>query len=408
MNQLVLKILIFVFFISCGNSKEEATESQITEPEIKTEIDEQEEIAKSIYEKIDTLKVKRNDTFGKIIKRQGLDYSWVPKITSVAKEVFDIRRINVGRKFLFFWKNDTTLSKIVYEINKISYLEIQTKEDSLTADLLSKSIEVRHKTLSGTIDFSLYNTIIDAGGNPLVVNKLVEIFGWVIDFFSIQKGDKFKVIIEERYVDGKFVDFGKVLAAEITNWGESYKAFYFEETDKVYGYFDENGNSLRRLLLKSPLNFTRISSKFQRGRMHPVLKRRKDHLGTDYAAPTGTPIWSTGDGKVVEKGYTRGNGNYIKIRHNSIYTTGYLHMSKFARGMKKGKRVKQKEIIGYVGATGLATGPHLCYRFYKHGRQVDPYKEKIPSTEPIPNDFKEKFLVEVQKWEKELSNILLF
>ncbi|KAA3596695.1 MAG: hypothetical protein DWQ06_14895 [Calditrichaeota bacterium] len=407
MNRLALKTLIFIFFFSCG-SKDESQIEKTVEAEIQEEIETKIEIEKSLYEKIDTLKVKRNDTFGKIITRQGLDYSWVPKITTVAKEVFDIRRINVGRKFLFFWENDSTLSKIVYEINKISFLEIQTKNDSVIANLISKNIEVRQKILLGEIDYSLYNTIIDAGGNPLVANKLVDIFGWVIDFFTIQKGDKFKVIIEERYVDGKFVDFGKVLAAEITNWGESYKAFYFEEDDGVYGYFDEEGNSLRRLLLKSPLNFSRISSKYQKGRMHPVLKRRKDHLGTDYAAATGTPIWSTGDGKVIEKGYTRGNGNYVKIRHNNIYTTGYLHMSKFARGMKKGKKVKQKEIIGYVGSTGLATGPHLCYRFYKHGRQIDPFKEKVPSTEPIPQKYKENYLKSVQKWEKELEKILLF
>lgn len=407
MNLLALRILFFFFLISCG-SKDEKTNDEIVEIEFQEIIEKQNQFEKSLYEKIDTLKVKRNDTFGKIITRQGIDYSWVPKITKLANDVFDIRRINIGRKFLFFWENDSTLSKIVYEINKISYLEIKTTNDSLTAEVISKNIEVRQKVLSGKIDLSLYNTIIDAGGNPLVVNKLVEIFGWVIDFFTIQKGDKFKVIIEELYVDGKFVDFGNVLVAEITNWGESFKAFYFEENENVYGYFDGNGNSLRRLLLKSPLNFSRISSKFQKGRMHPILKRRKDHLGTDYVAATGTPIWSTGNGKIIEKGYTSGNGNYIKIRHNNIYTTGYLHMSRFATGMKKGKKVNQKEIIGYVGSTGLATGPHLCYRFYKYGRQIDPYKEKIPSTEPLPEEYKEKFFESVQKWEKDLRNILLF
>jgi murein DD-endopeptidase MepM/ murein hydrolase activator NlpD len=233
---------------------------------------------------------------------------------------------------------------------------------------------------------------MDNNMSPALVMELSNIYAWTIDFFRIQKGDKFKVYYEERFVEDEFVGIGRIWAAKFTHQSEDFYAFYFKEEGVNFGdYFDEQNKNLRKAFLRAPLNFSRISSKYSKRRKHPVTGRVKAHLGTDYAAPTGTPILSTANGTITTASYTRNNGNYVKIRHNSTYSTQYLHMSKIKSGIRKGVHVKQGSIIGYVGSTGLATGPHVCYRFWKNGRQVDPYKEKLPASEPMKQSSKAPF-----------------
>jgi len=226
--------------------------------------------------------------------------------------------------------------------------------------------------------------------SPELVIKLSEVFAWQIDFYRIQQGDFFKVIYEEEFVDDQSVGISNIQGAYFNHSGEEFFAVPFEQ-DSTIQFFDENGKSLRKAFLKAPLEYSRISSRYTKRRLHPVQKVYKAHLGTDYAAPTGTPIRAVGDGIVLEASYTKGNGRFVKVKHNSVYTTQYLHMSKFAKGISRGVRVKQGEVIGYVGSTGLATGSHLCYRFWKNGVQVDPLKEKIPSSHPVKPELLEAY-----------------
>jgi murein DD-endopeptidase MepM/ murein hydrolase activator NlpD len=228
--------------------------------------------------------------------------------------------------------------------------------------------------------------------NPVLAIELSDIYAWAIDFFGIQKGDRYKVIYDELYVEDKFAGFGKIHAAVFENMGVSVKAYYFTSGSQS-GYFDSEGNSLRKAFLKAPLNFSRISSRYSHSRMHPVLKYRRPHLGVDYAAPRGTPVYSIGDGVVVKKAYQKsGGGYYLTIKHNSVYTSQYMHLNGYARGMAPGVRVTQGQLIGYVGKTGLATGPHLDFRIYKNGSPVDPLRVKAPPVEPVSEENKPAFI----------------
>ena len=217
-------------------------------------------------------------------------------------------------------------------------------------------------------------------------------YAWTIDFFKIQNGDSYKVYYENNYANGKYIGIGRVIAAEFTHKNENFYAFYYKDKNNYGEHFDEEGKTLRKAFLKAPLNFYRISSRYSKNRKHPVTGQWKGHFGTDYAAPKGTPIMTTANGTIVAATYTRNNGNYVKVRHNSTYTTQYLHMSKIKKGIKKGVYVKQGDIIGYVGSTGLATGPHVCYRFWKNGKQVDPYKQKLPPGEPISKENRKDYM----------------
>jgi murein DD-endopeptidase MepM/ murein hydrolase activator NlpD len=232
--------------------------------------------------------------------------------------------------------------------------------------------------------------MVEYGGSPELVDRLVDVFAWQVDFFRIQKGDRFKVIYEEEQVDGEAVGIARIKGGYFEHFDKEYYAVHYDQGSGV-DYFDESGNSLRKTFLRAPLNFTRISSRYSGRRYHPVLKRFKAHLGTDYAAATGTPIRTVGDGVVLEATYHKGNGNYVKVKHNSTYTTQYLHMSKIASDVRKGTRVSQGQTIGYVGSTGLATGPHLCFRFWKSGVQVDALKVEVPPSEPIHSKHERTF-----------------
>ena len=244
--------------------------------------------------------------------------------------------------------------------------------------------------MSGVIETSLWETMLDAGAMPELIHSLSEVFAWQVDFYRIQKGDKFKVIYEQINVKDKPAGIGKILGAYFNHFGKDYYAIFFDQGSGI-SYFDENGQSLQKQFLRAPLRYKRISSKYTRRRYHPVEKRYKAHLGTDYAAAPGTPIRTVGDGIVEEARYNKYNGRYVKIRHNSVYSTQYLHMSGFARGIKEGARVTQGQTIGYVGSTGLATGPHLCFRFWKNGEQVDALKVELPPSEPVKEEYQDSF-----------------
>ena len=346
--------------------------------------------------------VQNGESFGNILMANGVGYDVINTIATGFKDIFDVRWLRSGKPYALFCeaKDSSRIARyMVYQASAIDYYVFDLKSSG-SVYKGSKEVTTLTREVSGEINSSLYQSLIEKGASPDLTMRLADMYAWSIDFFRIQKGDYFKVIYEEQFIDDTVsVGVGRILAADFNHEGESFYSFYFKKGEEYSDYFDENGKTLRKAFLKPPLQFSRISSRYSPKRFHPVLKRMKAHLGTDYAAPHGTPIMATATGEVIAAGYTGGNGNYVKIKHNATYTTQYLHMSKFASGMRKGKRVKQGDVIGYVGSTGLATGPHVCYRFWKNGTQVDPLREKLPQAEPV----KAEYMAEYQEMMKELK-----
>ena len=334
--------------------------------------------------------IARNQTFSQLLASHGVSSEVIHQLVELAEPVFDLRHLRADRA-LRIYKDALTgeAQRAIYPIDPIRYLVFDF-DDPLRVYEASHPVTTTQKEAGGTITSSPYQTLQDQGANTALAVALSKIFAWQIDFYHIQRGDNFKVIYEDQEVNGESVGLNKVLAVRFEHAGKTFYAFNMGEGERD-AFYDEQGNSLRLAFLKAPLEYTRISSRYTKRRFHPVQKRYKAHLGTDFAAPTGTPIYAASDGVVLAAAYTRGNGNYVKIKHNETYTTGYLHMSRRAKGMRRGKRVKQGDVIGYVGSTGLATGPHLCYRFWKNGRQVDPLKLDLPSASPIDDAQRDAF-----------------
>jgi murein DD-endopeptidase MepM/ murein hydrolase activator NlpD len=333
--------------------------------------------------------VENNETFSDLLTPYNVDYERIVTLARDGRDVFDVRSLKARRPYRVYLDSTGVAKLMVYEKDRTSYVVFDLGENP-NIRLEEKEVVTRVRDVSGVIDNSLYMTLMDQDVHPAVAGRMADVFAWQIDFYRIQKGDSFRIIFEEQYVGDEMVNVGEVLAARFVHFGSDYFAFFFHEGD-TEEHYDEKGNSLRKAFLMAPVDFSRISSGYSSRRLHPVQKRYKAHLGTDYAADKGTPIRATGSGVVTDAKYGQYNGNYVKIKHNSVYTTQYLHMSKIASGMKPGTRVKQGQVIGYVGSTGLATGNHVCYRFWKNGQQVDHRREVFPSSGPIPVQFMSEF-----------------
>ena len=397
-----IRIEIFLFFflilISCSQKKstpaltENSKEIIVHIPEFKFGIN----LDSFRYE---THKIKWGQNFSDILSRHGLSNKKIYDASLAIKPFFNLKKLKNGNFFTLFYKhNNPKPSFFVYETSVYDYL-ICSLDESVEASITKRKITYKEKKIEGKINSSLYLSFDDLNYPIELVNKMVDIFAWQIDFFRINPGDHYEILYTEEIIDSVVVGISNVKAARFTHNEKDFYAFSYNQ-GLGNDYFDENGKSLRKTFLRSPLNFYRISSRYRKKRFHPVLKRYRDHLGTDYAAPRGTPIMTVADGKIIEARYGRNNGYFVKVKHNNIYSTQYLHMSKFAKGIKPGKNVRQGDIIGYVGSTGLATGPHVCYRFWRNGKQVDPYKQNdLPDGEPILaqhlsayNYVKEKYL----------------
>lgn len=325
--------------------------------------------------------VGKNQTLSSILSPFNVSYQIIDEIAKKSKGIFDVRKIAFNKKFTILMGRDSSEAHFfIYEPNPSEYVVF--KLDELEVYKEEKPVEYRDIEIGGEISSSLYVNMTQLGITPDLIDQFADLFGWYVDFQRLQEGDKFKVVYKEKVVDNQVIGITDIEAAFFEYKGEEFHAIPFEQNGEV-SFFDQEGNSFKKAFLRDPLKYTRISSKYNLNRYHPVQKRYKPHLGTDYAAKTGTEIRTVGDGTVVEARYTSANGNYVKIKHNGTYTTQYLHMSKIASGMKPGSRVKQGQVIGFVGSTGLATGPHLCFRFWKNGKQVDWLQEKIPPSDPI-------------------------
>lgn len=333
--------------------------------------------------------VERGDNLSVILNRHGLSGQAIQQAVDAAQGVFDVRAIRVGQAYTTI-SDSSNLRYWIYEKDLVSYFIFDFTDSLPRVQRFDRPIETHIRSLGGVINSSLFKTVIDAGATQELAVRLAGVFDWTVDFFSIQKGDYFRVVYEEQTVEGKSYGTGKIVAAEFFSRNKSYYALLWEN-GKPNQYYNEKGESMRKRYLKAPLEYSRISSRFSASRLHPVLKTRRPHLGTDYAAPTGTPIRSIGDGVVVEAGYRGGNGNFVKVKHNKNHTTGYLHMSRIGKGIRSGVRVSQGQVIGYVGSTGLATGPHLCFRFWENGVQVNPARIQTPAADPLPEKDKAAF-----------------
>ena len=393
-SNFTLLLVLLLFLVSCGGGNDGCDKKEAKKK------------AEPVYlygiciDSLDVVEgnVKKNEFLANILQREGVSYNTVNYIDRNKRGVFDVRKIKVGNKFVFLKTRDSipTAKYWIYEIDRTNYAVFQLT-DSLAAWRGEKEVITEIEHVGVEIKSSLWNAMAEAGCDASLILELSDIYAWTIDFFGIQPGDSCKVIFEKKYIAGDTVPYGigNVLASYFKNKGEGKYAFSFEQNGRKE-YFDENGDNLRKAFLKAPLNYRRISSTFSNGRMHPVYHVVRPHHGVDYAAPIGTPVQSIGDGTVIAKGWdNKGGGNYVKIKHNSTYTTTYMHLKGFAKGISQGCKVKQGQTIGYVGSTGASTGPHLDFRLQKNGSYIDPLKFKSPSAEPVKKENMEKYKIGV-------------
>ena len=327
--------------------------------------------------------IKKNDVLGNILSNHGINTNLILLLEHEAKNIFNIRNIRTGQPYHVVKKHecDDTPLAIVYEPDNFKYVVCDLR-DTVTVKLVEKDIEICEELVSGKIESSLWGTLESQGVNPGIIDLMEEALSSSVDFYHTRKGDEFKLIYENKYVDGQLTGLGRLIAAcYINENGANYSILY--KSKEYEGYFDAEGRPARKSFLKAPVKFSRISSNYNLRRFHPIKGKTIPHLGTDYAAPYGTEIRSVSDGVVTTTSYTSGNGNFVKVKHDNVYETQYLHMSRFAKGIRPGVRVRQGQTIGYVGSTGLATGPHVCFRFWKNGRQVNHLKEKLPPPQPM-------------------------
>ncbi len=334
-------------------------------------------------------KVGKGEYFSSLMTKLGMGAGEAYGLSMACDTVFDVRKLRLGNAYYAYYSFDAdstrVLEYVVYERDRmtdvvfrcVAPFEVWTSE---------KPVETRRKFADVTINSSLWQDMTDAGATPLLILKLSDIYAWTIDFFALQKGDSFRVLYDETLCDGEIIAVDTVRYAVFTHEGTAFPVIMFDQGDGGNLYWNEKGESVRKAFLKAPLNYTRISSGFSYARKHPVTRKVQPHTGVDYAAPTGTPVVAIGDGKVLSAKNEGAGGNTIRIRHNSVYTTAYLHLSKFAKGIRSGAMVRQGDVIGYVGSTGRSTGPHLDFRVWKNGSPINPLTMESPPAEPVSEE----------------------
>ncbi|WP_339647020.1 peptidoglycan DD-metalloendopeptidase family protein [uncultured Salegentibacter sp.] len=407
MKKISFLLVLMLAFTACeDDAKETALNEEKVEKKVPKPVEKEFGFILDNFEVVNGT-VQSGDNFGYILDQHGVDRGRIYQISEKVKDTFNSARITAGKKYKILKAKDSanTPQFFIYQHDRVNYTVLGIG-DSISVERKKKPVSVKRREVSGVITSSLSEAVQAQGLSNLLVYELSDIYQWSIDFFKLQKGDQFKMIYSEKYIDDTiFVGIENVEAAVFKHGDKPFYAFEYE-TDSLTGqpsFYDEEAKALQSFFLKAPLNYSRISSRYTKRRFHPVQKRWKAHLGTDYAAAHGTPIVSTADGTVIASSYTSGNGNYVKVRHNDKYTTQYLHMSK--RNVRSGQRVKQGDVIGYVGSTGLATGPHVCYRFWVHGKQVDPYRQNLPTAKHIEPEHKEQYFAAIEDLKTSLDKI---
>jgi murein DD-endopeptidase MepM/ murein hydrolase activator NlpD len=348
------------------------------------------------------LTIEKNDTLDKILLAGGLSRGESAQLSNQLAGTIDVRRLRPGHLVRFHYDRSGVVDAVQMKVT--GWGDVNAMRRGETFEVSAKQAEVRQveTTISATVNRSLYEALREAGEGPQVVQQLIDVFQWDIDFFELRKGDSFSFVVTKEYAGNDLVGYGPVTAARFTHRGTTYQAFRHEQPDGRAGYYAAGGTPLRKQFIKSPLKFSRVTSGFTKKRFHPVLKYFRPHYGVDYGAPVGTPVMTTADGVVVEARYKAGEGNFIRVRHSSRIDTCYLHLSRFAKGLKKGTRVTQGDVIGYVGMTGLATGPHLDYRVSENGKWLDPLKLKSITPDPLRGESLRRFRTSVARLEPRL------
>lgn len=402
MKQALILIVVLFSIISCNKSE---TVKVIPNPKEPTKNEQFGFNFNDFNVLYDT--IHKGDTFGNIIEDQNTGDKEVYDIIKKVKDSFDVRTIRIGKAFTFLRTKDRykKLQIMVYQPDRGSYYVIDFR-DSVAVSKIIRPVTFKQRTITGRLNGSLSQALNQQGVDATLVNKLTKIYAWSIDFFKLKKGDKFGITFSERYIDDTIYDGVDSLRASFFEYkGKLIYAFPFaqNESSGKLEYYDENGKALKNFFLKAPLKFVNITSRFTKNRFHPVQMIWKAHKGTDYAAPTGTPIMTTAAGVVEQTGYTAGNGNFVKVKHDKTYSTQYLHMSKIL--VRRGQRVAQGAVIGKVGSTGLATGPHVCYRFWKNGVQVDALRLKLPNSQPMDSQNLPRFMAQIKPLKRELDSV---
>jgi murein DD-endopeptidase MepM/ murein hydrolase activator NlpD len=332
-------------------------------------------------------KVGRQDTFYDILVSRGVTPREVSEVVAAAKPVFDLSKIRVGNSYRLGFDASGNLALLEYEIDDRRLVRVDRNGASFSASMEEIDYEIRESAVSAEVNSSLYDSLVSQGESPLLAIKLAEIFAWDLDFNTdLRKGDRFSLVMERKYRKGEYVRDGRILAAEFVNRGRVFRAIYFKGATGRGDYYTDDGRSLRKQFLKAPLRYSYISSGYSRKRLHPILKKYRPHQGVDYAAPRGTPVVAIGDGKVIWAGKKGWNGIFVKLKHNGTYTSSYGHLSRLGKGIKKGVRVEQGQVIGYVGSTGMATGPHVDFRIRKYDKYVNPLKLEMPPAKNVPKE----------------------
>lgn len=396
----VFSLLLLVSVMSCA-----PREAEHEAPEVPAEPTYMFDIQVDSFEVIQD-QIARNQFLADLLMQYNVSYPVIERLTRAYRDTFDVRKIREGNNYFLMLSNDSlrTPRFFVYEISASEYV-VYSLSDSIYAYRGRKPVETRIEAAHGVITSSLWNALVNQGYEADLAVKMADIYAWTIDFFGIQKNDRFELLYERKYIDGQPVGVGKVLSARFDHAGKEHYAVYFEQNGQG-DYFDLEGQSLRRAFLKAPLKYSRVSSHFSHGRYHPILKYVRPHHGVDYAAPAGTPVYSIGHGVVTRKGFQAGGaGNFLYIKHNATYTTAYMHLQKFAPGIQQGTRMSQGQLIGYVGSTGLSTGPHLDFRFFKNGQPVDPLKVESPPALPVEQKYIEQFRQIAQEQKQALARV---
>ena len=348
-------------------------------------------------------RIGRGEFFSDLLLKMGVNAQDAYSLSRVCDSIFDVRKIRVGNTYKAYFESDT-LNYLVYDIDKVNSIVFQCRRP-FGARIAVRPVSVEKKYADVTIRHSLWDDMLEGGASPLLILSLSDIYAWTVDFFGLQKGDRFRVYYDQKVCNGDVVSVDTVRYAIFSRGDDDMRAIMFDQKDGGNIYWNEKGESKRKAFLKAPLSYSRVSSGFSYSRRHPVTRKVQPHTGVDYAAPSGTPVMSIGDGVVTSMKYEGAGGNVVRIKHNSVYKTAYLHLSRYASGLKPGKRVRQGEVIGYVGATGRCTGPHLDFRVWKNGTPINPLKMESPPAEPVKKEFMEDFASVRDHW-KSVSDTL--